>query len=73
MRKFRIEFSLGLLEETNKMMRKFDVGWGKNDGVSESATITTSNELPFADYKKLIEKAFAENGGKLYHIEEIIT
>lgn len=73
LRTFRIKFAIGLMERTNEFMRKADVGWDENSGAYETGTITTHNELPFEDYKVLITKAFVEYGGKLFHIEEIIS
>ncbi len=71
-RTFQITFAYPPMERVNETMRKFDVGWGPEDGAVQKGVITTSNTLPVDEYRKLIEAAFAELGGKLYDLYEIV-
>lgn len=72
LRTFEIKFAFPPMEKVNEMMRKFDVGWGPEEGACQKGRITSHTTLPLTEYHKLMATAFKEMGGKLYDIYEVI-
>lgn len=72
LRTFKISFAYAPMERVNEMMRRFDVGWGPEDGVCQEGTITSRTTLPIDEYRALIEKAWQKMDGKLYDLYEVV-
>lgn len=72
LRTFKIAYAEPHMERVNEMMRRFDVGWGPEDGACEKGTITSYTTLSVDEYRKGVADAFAKIGARLYDFYEVV-